>query len=151
MTMTAPFETTIEIAAPPSAVWSALTRPELMAKWMAEPEVGLRLETDWTPGSPLVSHGFHIVAFENTGTVLDFRPNERLCYTHRSSISRLPDRPDSYAVVAFDLRAIETGTAVAVTVSGCPTEAIRKHLAFYWPSALTALRTLVEGSSKTLR
>ena len=44
---------TIEIDASPDEVWTALTDPEQIAKYM----FGSQVVTDWQPGSPIVWKG----------------------------------------------------------------------------------------------
>ena len=86
-------ENSATIHAPPSEVWRALTDPDLMKQWMAEPEMRIGIITDWKVGSPIIVKGRHNnVDFENKGTVLHFEPNSILRYSHLSSVSRLPDK-----------------------------------------------------------
>jgi uncharacterized protein YndB with AHSA1/START domain len=140
-------ERTIVINAPPPAVWNALVRPELMKQWMAEPQMGLEVVTDWSVGSPITMRGrLHHVRFENKGTVLEVEPHSILRYTHLSSISRLPDRPENYSILEFRLAAAQDGTALTLTLGNFPTETIRKHLEFYWRTTLEILKRFVEGS-----
>src|SRR5205809_469592 len=70
--MTNSIEKTVSISAPPSVVWEALTNPDLMKQWMADPEVGLDINTNWTIGSPILIKGFLHKTFENKGTILQF-------------------------------------------------------------------------------
>jgi len=134
---------TITIDAPASKVWDTLTNPERMKQWMAETEIDIL--TDWKVGSPFVIRGnLHGIDFENTGTVLQFEPEKLLQYTHLSSLSRLPDKPDSYSVIEFRLAPIEGQTTLTLTLSHFPTESIYKHLAFYWNVTLEILKRLIE-------
>ncbi|MGE0789564.1 MAG: SRPBCC domain-containing protein [Sandaracinaceae bacterium] len=137
-------ELAIEIAAPREAVWDSLTRPEAIAAWLGEPEMELAVETDWSVGGPIVIRGFHHVRFEDRGRVVRFAPCERLTYTHLSSISRLPDVPESYTTLDFRLDAVGGDTALRLTLSGFPTEPIEKHLRFYWRGTLPILKRFVE-------
>lgn len=137
-------ERTIIINASRSAVWEALTTPELMEQWMGEPEMMVEVETDWTVGGPILTRGFHYRRFENKGTVLRFEPTEALRYSHLSSASRLPDRPESYSVFEFRLEPAGDGTSLTVLVTGFPTESIFKHLDFYWRGTLGVLKQFVE-------
>jgi uncharacterized protein YndB with AHSA1/START domain len=138
-------ERTITINAPPSAVWNALVRPDLMKQWMAEPEVRLEVLADWRVGGAIVFRGFHHVRFENNGTVLEVEPARILRYTHRSSLSRLPDTPEHHAVLEFRLAAEQDRTALTLTLGNFPTETIGKHLDFYWRTTLEILKRFVEG------
>lgn len=101
--MTQRVERSVVIEAPPAAVWDALTNPDLMNQWIGEPEMNIEVSADWTPGGPIIIKGFHHTHFENRGTVLEFEPNVVLRYSHLSSISRLPDKPESYSVFGFRL------------------------------------------------
>jgi uncharacterized protein YndB with AHSA1/START domain len=134
----------IHISAPISQVWHILTTPELMKKWMM-PDVEINIFTDWKVGSPMVIRGkMNGKGFENKGTVLKFEPQKILQYSHLSSISRLPDRPESYSIVEFRLRPIEKQTILEFTLSNFPTESIYKHLAFYWNVTLEILKKMIE-------
>ena len=126
-------------------MWEALTKPEIMKKWMAETETEIAIITDWKVGSPfLIRSQIYRKMVENKGTVLQFEPEKVLAYSHLSSISRLPDRPESYVVFEFRLAAFGSQTALTVNVSSSPTEVIYKHLAFYWNGALAVLKRTIE-------
>ena len=134
---------TITIDAPASKVWDTLTSPERMQQWMAETEIDI--STDWKVGHPFVIRGnLHGINFENTGTVLQFEPEQILQYSHLSSLSRLPDKPENYSVVEFRLAPVENQTALTLSVNNFPTESIYKHLAFYWNVTLEILKRMIE-------
>lgn len=140
----APVNITTRIEAPASKVWRYLTVPELMAQWMAEPEMHVDVHTDWKVSHPIRITGFHHVAFVNTGTVLQFDREKTIRYSHLSSLSHLADRPENHSVIAFELLPNGGQTALAVTVTNFPTEAIYRHLAFYWRSTVPLLKQIVE-------
>lgn len=138
-----PINRTVTMNAPVATVWQALTVPSLMEQWMAETPI--EIITDWRVGSQILIRGdLHGIPFENHGTVLQFEPALLLQYSHLSSISHLPDRPQSYSVTLFQLTPGAEQTTLSVTISNFPTEAIYKHLAFYWPVAVSLLKRLVE-------
>jgi uncharacterized protein YndB with AHSA1/START domain len=135
----------VTIQAPASQVWPYLVTPELMNKWMM-PDLALTIVTDWKAGSPLIMRGrMNGKDFENRGTVLQFEPERILQYSHLSSISRLPDRPESYSLITFSLKPLENQTILELTLRNFPTESIQKHLAFYWNVTLEVLKNLIEG------
>ena len=139
------FNKTVNINSSTSQVWHILTTPELMKKWMM-PDMEINITTDWRVGSPLVIRGnMNGKNFENNGTVLQFEPEKTLQYSHLSSISRLPDRPENYSIVGFTLNPTENQTALTLTLSNFPTESIYKHLAFYWNVTLEVLKRLIEN------
>lgn len=143
--MTPPFEESVCIDAPASAVWEHLTSVALMPAWMADPAMALEVQTDWTVGSHVLMHGIHHGPFRNSGRVLAFDPCRRLAYTHLSSLSRLPDQPASYTTLDFTLAPVAEGTSLRLVACGFPTEAVFRHLRFYWGGALACLKRCVES------
>lgn len=137
-------EHSIRINAEPSAVWEHLTNPDLIATWMAEPEMQLEIITDWKVGKPIIIKGIHYAKFENKGLVLQFDPERLLQYTHLSSLSHLPDVIESYTVITFTLLAIDNQTELTVRVENFPTESIFKHHEFYWKGTLGVISKGVE-------
>lgn len=138
------FEKTVTINAPPAAVWQQLTTLAAMPRWML-PGSDLTISTDWTIGSPLIMHGtLNQHPFENRGLVLQWEPERTLQYSHLSSTSHLPDRPESYTIVTFQLQPRDTQTMLTLTLTQAPTESIAKHLAFYWSSTLEVLKQVIE-------
>jgi uncharacterized protein YndB with AHSA1/START domain len=142
--MTQRIDRTIIIKAAPSTVWGTLTNPDLIKQWMAEPEMEIEIITDWKVGSPIVIKGFHHLKFENKGIVLQFEPNKVLKYSHLSSLSRLPDKPENYSITEFRLTLLENQTSLTLSLTNFPTETIFKHLDFYWRTNREIIKTLVE-------
>jgi uncharacterized protein YndB with AHSA1/START domain len=137
-------EKKILIKAMPSKVWANLTNPERMKQWMGEPGMKIDIITNWDVGKPIVVKGFHHIGFENRGMVLQFEVNKILQYTHLSSISRLPDKNENYSVITFSLTSIESGTLLELKIDNFPTEAIFKHLDFYWRTTPEILKRVIE-------
>jgi uncharacterized protein YndB with AHSA1/START domain len=138
---------TVHINAPTAVVWKTLTHPELMKQWTSETEINI--VTDWKVGNPFIIRGIlHRVKFENKGIVLQFEPEKNLQYTHLSSISRLPDKPENYTILEFGLAPINNQTTLTFTASNFPTEAIYKHFAFYWNVTLEILKRMSEGEGR---
>jgi len=138
---------TITIEATPSIVWDTLTNPDLMKRWMAEPEIGIEIITDWKVGSPIIIKGFHHMKFVNKGTVLQFEPSQVLQYNYLSSLSRLPDSPENYSIIGFRLAPLEHHTSLTLTISNFPTEIIFKHVDFYWRNTIVILKSFIEKLS----
>jgi uncharacterized protein YndB with AHSA1/START domain len=135
---------TVHINAPTAKVWEVLTNPELMKKWMMT-DSEIKIITDWKVGRPMVIRGnLHGMNFENTGKVLQFEPEKALQYSHLSSVSKLPDQPESYSLLEFLLSPLENHTILTLRVSNFPTESIYKHLAFYWKVTLEIFKKMVE-------
>ena len=131
------------IHAPAAKVWAALTDPQQMKIWMAQPE--MEIITDWKVGSTILMHGpWYKSRFENRGKILLFEPCFALQYTHLSSLSRLPDTDANHTLLDFRLAIEGEQTTLTLTMSNFPTETIEKHLAYYWNVTLTILKKFVE-------
>lgn len=137
-------EETILFCAPVSTVWEALTQPEQVRWWMAEPEMELEIDTTWCVGSPITIRGFHHIHFENRGVVLRYEPMQALAYNYMSSLSNLPQQPENYTELDFRLYAEESGTRLVLTMRNFPTDVIRKHVELYWRPTLVHLKRYVE-------
>lgn len=138
------FNKVVNINAGRAQVWQQLSTPELMKKWMM-PDLEIDIITDWKVGNPMMIRGkMNGRNFENQGTVLKFEPEVVLQYTHLSSLSKLPDRPESYSIVEFNLQPSVNSTVLSLTLSNFPTESIYKHLTFYWNVTLEILKKIIE-------
>lgn len=135
---------TTTINAAPSSVWEALINPARIRQWMAEPEMEFEMITNWKVGTPIIIRGYHHTPFENKGIVLQFETNKVLTYNYLSSLSRLPDKPENYTTVEFQLSAPDNQTSLTVTLSNFPTEAIFKHVDFYWKTTIQIMKTVIE-------
>jgi uncharacterized protein YndB with AHSA1/START domain len=138
---------TVVIDVPAATVWEYLTNPDCMKKWMGEPGMKIEIITDWKVGNPIVIRGFHHTRFENRGVVLRFEPYKILEYTHLSSVSRLVDRSENYTIISFNLTSNRDVTSLTLKVGNFPTEAIFKHLDFYWKTTVEIIKRTIEASS----
>lgn len=146
--MTTVYENPIQlktlINAPAPNVWAALTKPQLIAQWMLDTSV--EILTDWQEGGERLERGdLHGLAFENRGKILRFDPPRTLEYTHWSTLSIIPDVPENYSTLHFDLHYSEKQTLLSLTISNMLTFEIFKHLEFYWKTALHMLKEVAES------
>ncbi len=146
MTYTDTFEKMVLINAPAVNVWQYLTTPLLMVSWMGDPDMQIAVQTNWEIGQPIIITGVHHLPFENKGTVLLFQPPQVLQFTHLSSLSRLPDLPENYTTITFQLQPEGHQTLLIARIHHFPTETIYHHFQFYWQGALGVLKQAVEGS-----
>lgn len=124
-------------------VWDHLTQPLLMNSWMSEER--LEIITDWNVGTAItIGLELHGIKVQSSGTVLACEPQHLLRYTHLSSLSELPDIQENYAVLQFLLEAAPEGTRLEVSISNFATEAIYRHMLFYWNTALELLKKKIE-------
>ena len=143
----------IQIAATPDRVWQVLTDRDSGRVWRSA-----EYETDWQPGSAVaITAQIGPKRYRDKGTVLGMERPTRLTYEFLPRVSGLPDVPESYSVVSFELVPREGGTELTVTHTVPPSpirkgknfeigpESGEKHVEFYWRSTLPLLRDLIEG------
>jgi uncharacterized protein YndB with AHSA1/START domain len=138
------FIISIAIEASTEVVWKTLTDPNVMKQWMGESEMQIEIDTTWKVGSPIIIRGFHHVKFENRGVVVEFEKENKLSYTHLSSVSRLPDIEENYSTIRFHLDSTAGGTELDIMLENFPTESIRKHLEFYWRGTVATIKSVAE-------
>ena len=133
----------IAIHATPEAVWDALTNVELMPNWMSEKEI--RITTSWKPGSNFLIEGeLSGIPFQNTGMVLDYKPQRAVSYSHLSSLSGLANNVKNYTLLEFVLTTKDNHTNLEFTAWNFPSDSIYQHFAFYWNVALEMLKKFIE-------
>jgi uncharacterized protein YndB with AHSA1/START domain len=140
-----PIKKSILINASPAKVWSYLTDPGLMTVWMGDPEMNIEIISDWKVGGEFTIRGFHHVQFENTGTIVQLEPEKIFQYAYLSSLSGLADEPNNYTIITFTLNPKEEQTELSVEAANFPSEAIYKHLEFYWNGTIHLLRQVIEN------
>jgi len=132
----------IDINAPPGKVWSALTEPAQVRKYM----MGATLKTDWQVGHPITWSGeARGKAYEDKGTVLAVDPPEHLSVTHWSPLSGLADEQQNYHTVSYDLAPTSGGTRVTLTqenLTGVSAEQSKQN----WRPVLDGLKQTVEAA-----
>ncbi len=92
-------KTSIDVAAPVSKVWEALTNPALTPKYM----YGCEAISDWKIGSPLIWKSVTDGIVYVTGNVKVFEPNRRLDYTVFDPNSTMEDIPENHLTMTFEL------------------------------------------------
>ena len=131
----------VTIHAPATRIWNALTKPELIKHYL----FGTQVTTDWQVGSPITYKGqWKGQTYEDKGTILQFKPTQRLQYSHYSPLSGLPDKPEHYHTVTIDLSGNGTETEVMLTQNHNATEAARTHSEKNWNLMLAGLKKFVE-------
>jgi uncharacterized protein YndB with AHSA1/START domain len=132
----------IDVAAPASDVWEALIDPKLIAKYF----FGSQVKTDWQPGSPIVWKGeYEGKSYEDKGEILDVEPNRRLRVTHFSPMTGLPDKPENYHTVTYDLDEQDGGTHVTLSQDNNGSEEEAERSTANWEMVLSGLKKTVEA------
>lgn len=121
-------------------VWDALVDPKMIKKYL----LGTEAVSDWKVGSPMIFRGeWNGKKYEDKGKILALEPERKFQYTHWSSLSGLPDTPENYRTVTFELSAANKSTILSVMQSDC-TEQECSISEKNWASVLTTLKDLLE-------
>jgi uncharacterized protein YndB with AHSA1/START domain len=129
------------IDAPISKVWDALTKPELIKQYL----FGTEVVTDWKVGSPIIYKGiWEGKPYEDKGKVLQFENEKLIVSTFWSSLSGLPDIPENYKTVRYELSAAGDKTNLVITQDNNSTQEEADHSERNWKMVLDGIKKLVE-------
>ena len=130
-----------EISASPAQVWTALTDPGQIKKYM----FGTDVETDWREGSPIRWKGeYEGKAYEDKGEVVEVDPGRRLTVTHFSPLSGQDDLPENYHTVTYEIEDRQDATRVRLSQDNNPTAEAAEHSRENWEMVLAGLKEVVE-------
>jgi uncharacterized protein YndB with AHSA1/START domain len=131
----------IGINAPIDRVWEALTNPDLIKQWF----FGVDTETDWKVGSPIVHRGeYQGKAYEDKGVILEIEPPRLLFHSHWSPASGLPDDPENYERVSWELAVRDGATELTIRESNLASEEAKSTSEQNWRMVLANLKKLLE-------
>ncbi len=141
-------KTSIILHAPAAKVWEALTRPELIKQYL----FGTEVTTDWRAGSPITYRGvWEGKPYEDKGQILEIVPEKRLVSTYWSAFSGLPDQPENYQMVSYELAPVEGGTRLTITQDNNASEEDVEHAEGNWNMVLESLKKVVETEAQGAR
>ena len=131
----------IVINASSNKVWDALVTPESIKQYM----FGTNVVSDWHEGSPIFWRGeWQGKPYEDKGTILEFKPRQKIRYSHFSPLSGVPDLPENYHTVTVELKANGKQTHVLLTQDKNANEEERIHSEQNWEMMLKGLKRFVE-------
>ena len=132
----------IIIDAPINRVWRALTDPEWIKQWF----FGVETETDWKKGSPIVHRGeYQGKPYEDKGIILEIDPPTLLVHSHWSPASGVPDAPENYEQVSWQLSDHEGRTELVISESNLASEEAKSVSEQNWRMVLENLKRLLES------
>lgn len=130
------------IKAPLDKVWDAMTNPGIIKQYF----FGTELHTSWKVGDPIFWRGaWEGVSYEDKGTVLEFEALKRLKYNYWSSMGGIPDVPENYADITYEVEEVADGTLLTITQAGLASEEKREHSAQSWKMMMEAMEQLITG------
>lgn len=137
-------EKEIVIAAPANRVWYELTQPERMRLWMSQKS--LKINSTWQIGEVFsITSDFNGKNYVSHGKLLQFASEREFAYSYWITVSRLPDIPENYAVIRYQITNTPAGTKLSLSHSNLKGEAAYPHANFYWNGALYLLKQQAEA------
>ena len=107
----------IELAATPAEVWDLLTNPEKTRHYM----FGCAVVSDWNPGSPITWEGKTEEGQEMTfvkGNIIEVEEGKTVAFTMIDPNSGIPDIPENYVNLRYELKPTEKGTRLILIQDG---------------------------------
>ncbi len=135
-------KTTGIIDAPPARVWDALTKPDLIKQYL----FGTKVTTDWRVGSPITYEGvWEGKAYKDKGKILQVEPGKLLVSTFWSALSGLPDVPENYQTVRYELSPEGGGTKLTLIQDNNATQEEAHHSEQNWNMVLEGMKKVLES------
>ena len=137
-------KTAIEIKAPASKVWEALTEPAIVKQYF----FGTDLTSDWEQGSPIIWEGeWNGNRYKDTGTILEIEPGIKVKYDYWSSMSGTEDIPENYIDITYELQETNGKTTLYITQERIKTEEAKQHSEQNWQWVFGKMKELIERDS----
>lgn len=96
-------------------------------------------------GSPITYRGeWEGKTYEDKGKILQIEPERLLVSTFWSSLSGLPDTPENYKTVRYELAGADGKTELTIIQSNNATQEEAQHSEHNWTSVLDKLKELLE-------
>jgi uncharacterized protein YndB with AHSA1/START domain len=131
----------IDIDAPASRVWTALTEPGQIKEYM----FGSQVETDWKVGSPITWSGeYEGSSCQDKGEVVTYDEPSELAVTHFSPMTGQEDLPENYHTVTYSLSESEGVTHLALTQDNNSSQEEADRSRSNWEQVLQGLKAHVE-------
>ena len=134
-------KTGININAPVSKVWQALTDPAMIKEYL----FGTNTVSDWKKGSSITYSGeWEGKQYEDKGNIIDIVPEKLLHTTYFSGMSGKEDKPENYANVIYELTPQNGSTVVTITQDNIDDEKGVEHMKKNWEMVLDGMKKLLE-------
>jgi uncharacterized protein YndB with AHSA1/START domain len=122
-------------------VWKALTDPAIIKQYL----YGTNTTSTWKVGASITYAGeWEGKSYEDKGKILEIVPNKLLRTTYWSSLSTLPDKPESYTTITYKLSESDGQTTLTITQDNNPTKESADHSAKNWTTVLQTMKAIVE-------
>ena len=127
--------------ASPADVWDALTNPEKIKIYL----FGTETISEWKVGRPIVFRGeWEGKAYEDKGTILEIEKEKILKYSYWSNFSGLPDLPENYVMITYQLAPVPGGVLFTVTQDNFKSKDAFDHSTQNWNLVMDTMRGMLE-------
>jgi uncharacterized protein YndB with AHSA1/START domain len=134
----------IDIAAPASAVWQALTDPKLIKQYF----MGATVKTDWQPGSPITWSGeYEGKPYQDKGSIVEAHAESLLVLTHFSPLTGQPDLAENYHTITYRLAEQNGKTNLSLSQDNNGSDDEVEHSRTTWQNMLEGIKRIVEPNS----
>ena len=131
----------VNINAPVSKVWEALTNPHIIKQYL----FGTEVVTDWSVGSPIIWKGvWQGKPYEDKGKIVQIIPEKLLETTYWSSMAGLSDKPENFKKVTYALSKENSNTKLILTQDNNISKEDVIHSEQNWKMVLDGLKKLLE-------
>jgi len=138
----------VEIIAPASVVWEALTTPGLIKKYFFDSTA----ISDWKVGSPIIFEGqWEGHPYRDKGTILEMNPYKTFRYNYWSPLSGVDDRPENYVPITYSLAEAKGVTTLTIAQENISDDSLKEQTDKSWKKVLHCLKDLVENELVTAR
>jgi uncharacterized protein YndB with AHSA1/START domain len=132
---------TTTINAPTPKVWEALRNPSLIKQYL----YGTEVTSDWKVGSPITYKGeWQGKSYEDKGEILQMEPEKLLVSTFWSSLAGLPDVPENYKTIRYELSPEGNLTKLTIKQDNNATQEEADHSTQNWETVLKKLKEILE-------
>ncbi len=134
-------QASIKIKAPINKVWDALINPVIIKQYM----FGTEVSSDWKVGSTILWKGvWKEKPYEDKGKILTIEREKRLQYSHFSPLAGLPDVPENYHTLTYELSNGDNEIVVTLSQDNNEDEKAQKHSEEMWQKMLDGLKKFLE-------
>ncbi len=134
-------KSSISIDVTATELWNALVNPEIIKQFM----FGTEVNSSWAEGDPITWKGlWEGKQYEDKGVILKALPGSLLQYTHFSPLAGLPDLPENYHTMTFEITETKETTILELSQDNNSTEKGQKHSESMWEAMLVNLKKILE-------
>ncbi len=129
-----------KIETSPSILWSVLTKPEHMEKWL-----GVKVESNWKVNDDIFFHfSWKGKDYVDKGKLIGFDKSRLFVYTYWSHFSGLPDKPENYSKIRFELIGNGNATIMKLIHSEIKNQTMYEHSDNNWEGTLDEIKKIAE-------